>query len=93
MSDETDTRDRVIRMEIELEHVKKDIKNVSDSVARVDAKVDHVDAKVDEIKELLTQAKGGVNMLRFIIWLSGTGLFVGLVTYGKPILVFLAGIR
>lgn len=86
MIDHTDTRDRVITLETEVKHLSK-------SVDKMNGKIDSVEAKVDNLTEIMTQAKGGVNLLRFIIWLSGTGIFVGLVTYGKPILVFLAGLR
>lgn len=84
MSDETDTRDRVIRMEVELEQVKRDIKAVKDSVG-------DVDKKVDEIKDILTQAKGVQNVFRFMIWLSGTSLFVWVATYSKSVLAMFSG--
>lgn len=86
MIDHTDTRDRVIALET-------DVKHLSKTVEKLNGKIDDVDAKVDEIKSLLTQAKGGMNLLRFMIYLSGTSVFVGLLTYGKTILIFLAGIK
>lgn len=77
-------RDRVIRMEVELEQVKKDVKAVKDSVAEVDA-------KVDEIKEILTQAKGVQNVFKAMIWLSGTSLFVWVATYYKAFIALFSG--
>lgn len=84
MSDETDTRDRVIRMEVELEQVKRDIKAVKDSVG-------DVDKKVDEIKDILTQAKGVQNVFKAMIWLSGTSLFVWVATYYKAFIGLFSG--
>lgn len=84
MSDETDTRDRVIRMEVELEQVKKDIKEVKDNVSEVKG-------TVDEIKDLLTQAKGVRKVFQIMIWLSGTSLFIWVATYSKAFLIMLLG--
>lgn len=79
MSDfETDTRDRVIRMETELKTLKKDVEDVS--------------KKVDEIHTLLTEARGAQKAIRFLIWLSGSSLFVGALTYYKALLTFFRGI-
>lgn len=86
MSDETDTRDRVIRMEVELEQVKKDVK-------AVDEKVDDVKKAVGEIKDLLTQAKGAQRAIQFLIWLSGTSIFVWVVTYSKSVLALFQGLK
>lgn len=84
MSDETDTRDRVIRMEVELDQVKKDIKEVKDNVSEVKG-------TVDEIKDLLTQAKGVQNVFKVMIWLSGTSIFIWIATYSKAFLIALIG--
>ena len=86
MIDHTDTRDRVIALET-------DVKHLSKTVEKLNGKIDDVDAKVDEIKELLTQAKGGINVVKFAVWISGTSLVVALVTYGKAIVLFLAGLK
>jgi hypothetical protein len=84
MSDETDTRDRVIRMEVELDQVKKDIKEVKDNVSDVK------DA-VDDIKSILTQAQGVRKVFQIMIWLSGTSLFIWGATYSKAFMLMLFG--
>lgn len=71
-------------MEVELEQVKKDIKEVKDNVSEVKG-------TVDEIKDILTQAKGVKNVFRFMIWLSGTSIFVWVATYYKSVVAFLNG--
>ena len=72
-----DTRDRVIRMETELEALK--------------AKVDSLDEKVDQLIDLLTQAKGARRTVQFLVWLSSTSIFVWLATYAKQISAFFKG--
>jgi hypothetical protein len=77
MSPDVDTRDRVIRMETELKALKED--------------VDKMGAKVDEIHTLLTEARGAQKAVRFLIWLSGTSVFVWAVTYYKALMAFFKG--
>ncbi|MDX1008854.1 hypothetical protein GOE08_18525 [Sinorhizobium medicae] len=77
MSPDVDTRDRVIRMETELKALKDD--------------VDKMGAKVDEIHTLLTEARGAQKAVRFLIWLSGTSVFVWVVTYYKAIMAVIKG--
>lgn len=77
MSPDIDTRDRVIRMETELKALKDD--------------VDKMGAKVDEIHTLLTEARGAQKAVRFLIWLSGTSVFVWGVTYYKAIVAVIKG--
>lgn len=77
MSPDVDTRDRVIRMETELKALKDD--------------VDKMGAKVDEIHTLLTEARGAQKAVRFLIWLSGTSVFVWVMTYYKALVAFFKG--
>lgn len=77
MTVETDTRDRVIRMEAELKSLKEDVEDVK--------------GKVDEIHTLLTEARGAQKAIRFLIWLSGTAFFAWFVTYYKAIVSILRG--
>lgn len=77
MSPDVDTRDRVIRMETELKALKED--------------VDKMGAKVDEIHTLLTEARGAQKAVRFLIWLSGTSVFVWVMTYYKALVAFFKG--
>lgn len=77
MSVDVDTRDRVIRMETELKALKED--------------VDKMGAKVDEIHTLLTEARGAQKAVSFLIWLSGTSVFVWFVTYYKAIVAVIRG--
>lgn len=77
MNVEIDTRDRVVRMEVELKALKED--------------VDKMGAKVDEIHTLLTEARGAQKAVRFLIWLSGTSVFVWVMTYYKALVAFFKG--
>lgn len=77
MSVDIDTRDRVIRMETELKALKED--------------VDKMGAKVDDIHTLLTEARGAQKTVRFLIWLSGTSVFVWVMTYYKAITAVIRG--
>lgn len=77
MTIETDTRDRVIRMESELETLKE--------------KVESLDKKVDRIHTILTEARGAKKTIQFLVWLSGTSLFVWVATYWKNIAAFIKG--
>lgn len=77
MNIETDTRDRVIRMESELKSLKEDVEKMG--------------SKVDEIHTLLTEARGAQKAVRFLIWLSGTSVFIWVVTYYKAIMAVLRG--
>jgi hypothetical protein len=77
MSPDVDTRDRVIRMESELKALKED--------------VDKMGTKVDEIHTLLTEARGAQKAVRFLIWLSGTSVFIWGMTYYKAFVAFLKG--
>lgn len=77
MSPDIDTRDRVIRMETELKALKED--------------VDKMGAKVDEIHTLLTEARGAQKAVRFLIWLSGTSVFIWAMTYYKALVAFFKG--
>lgn len=77
MSIEGDTRDRVIRMEAELESLKD--------------KVESLDKKVDKIHTILTEARGASRAIQFLVWLSGTSLFVWVATYWKNIAAFIKG--
>jgi len=78
MTDGTDTRDRVIRMETELKTLKEDVQQI--------------DRKVDEIHDILTQARGAQKTIRLLIWLSGTSVFVWSASYWKSIQAFFRGI-
>ncbi|RVL48495.1 hypothetical protein CN138_09210 [Sinorhizobium meliloti] len=77
MNVEIDTRDRVVRMEVELKALKED--------------VDKMGAKVDEIHTLLTEARGAQKAVRFLIWLSGTSVFVWVMTYYKALVALFKG--
>lgn len=76
-TDTRDTRDRVIRMETELKSLKDDVEKMG--------------SKVDEIHTLLTEARGAQKAIRFLIWLSGTSVFVWVVTYYKAIVAVIRG--
>lgn len=79
MTDDTrDTRDRVIRMETELEALKE--------------KVDALDEKMDKLVDLLTQAKGARRAIQFLIWLSSLSFVSWLTTYAKQIAAFFKGV-
>lgn len=67
MTPEIDTRDRVIRMETELKALKEE--------------VDQMRQKVDQIHSLLTQARGAQTAVKFLVWLSGTSIFLWLAQY------------
>lgn len=71
MTMESDTRDRVIRMEAELNSLKEDVEKMG--------------KKVDDIHTLLTEARGAQKIVKFFIWLSGTSVFIWFVTYYKAI--------
>lgn len=75
--DARDTRDRVIRMESELKALKEDVETMG--------------AKVDQIHTLLTEARGAQKAIRFLIWLSGTSVFIWVVTYYKAIMAVIRG--
>lgn len=77
-TDTRDTRDRVIRMEAELKALKDDVESMG--------------SKVDDIHTLLTEARGAQKAIRFLIWLSGTSVFVWFMTYYKSIVLFLRGL-
>lgn len=77
MTIEVDTRDRVIRMEAELESLKD--------------KVENLDKKVSQIHTILTEARGARKTIQFLVWLSGTSLFVWVATYWKNIAAFIKG--
>ena len=76
-TDTRDTRDRVIRMEAELKALKDDVETMG--------------SKVDEIHTLLTEARGAQKAIRFLIWLSGTSVFVWVMTYYKAIVAVVRG--
>lgn len=67
MSPDIDTRDRVIRMETELKALKEE--------------VDQMRVKVNEIHSLLTQARGAQTAVKFLVWLSGTSIFLWVSQY------------
>lgn len=71
MTMESDTRDRVIRMEAELKSLKEDVEEMG--------------KKVDDIHTLLIEARGAQKIVKFFIWLSGTSIFIWFVTYYKAI--------
>ena len=71
MTPEIDTRDRVIRMETELKALKEE--------------VDQMRLKVDAIHTLLTQARGAQTAVKFLVWLSGTSIFLWLAQYAELI--------
>jgi len=77
MTIEVDTRDRVIRMEAELESLKD--------------KVENLDKKVSQIHTILTEARGATKAIQFLIWLSGTSVFLWVATYWKQITAFVKG--
>lgn len=77
MTMETDTRDRVIRMEAELKSLKEDVEEMG--------------KKVDNIHTLLTEARGAQKIVKFFIWLSGKSVFIWFVTYYKAIMGLLKG--
>lgn len=77
MSIEVDTRDRVIRVEAELETLQK--------------RFEALEKKVDQIHTLLTEARGAKKTIQFLVWLSGTSLFVWVATYWKNIAAFIKG--
>lgn len=69
MSTDTDTRDRVIRMEAELKALKDDVEDMG--------------KKVDAIHTLLTEARGAQKTIRFLVWLSGLGVFTAGISVWK----------
>jgi hypothetical protein len=75
---ESDTRDRVIRMEAELKSLKEDVEDMT--------------KKVNEIHTLLTEARGAQKAVRFLIWLSGTALFAWFAAYYKAISALFRGL-
>lgn len=76
-NDTRDTRDRVIRMEAELKALKDDVEQMG--------------SKVDDIHTLLTEARGAQKAIRFLIWLSGTSVFIWIMTYYKAIVAVIRG--
>ena len=76
-ADARDTRDRVVRMEVELKALKDDVEKMG--------------SKVDEIHTLLTEARGAQKAVRFLIWLSGTSVFIWFVTYYKALMAVIKG--
>ena len=76
-TDTRDTRDRVIRMEAELKALKDDVEQMG--------------SKVDDIHTLLTEARGAQKAIRFLIWLSGTSVFIWIMTYYKAIVAVIRG--
>lgn len=78
MSMESDTRDRVIRMEAELKSLKEDVEDMGKKVA--------------EIHTLLTEARGAQKLIRFLVWLSGTAICAWFVTYYKAITALFRGL-
>lgn len=70
---ETDTRDRVIRVESELKALKEDVEKMG--------------AKVDVIHTLLTEARGAQKTIRLLVWLSGLGVFTAGISVWKWIAV------
>ena len=76
-TDTRDTRDRVIRMEAELKALKDDVELMG--------------SKVDDIHTLLTEARGAQKAIRFLIWLSGTSVFIWVMTYYKAIVAVVRG--
>lgn len=77
MSTETDTRDRVMALEVKVQHCTDTIEQLN--------------RKVDEIHDILTQARGAQKAIRLLIWLSGTSVFIWGVSYWKAITAFLKG--
>lgn len=70
---DTDTRDRVIRMETELKALKEDVEDMR--------------KKVDMIHTLMTEARGAQKTIRLLVWLSGLGVFTAGISVWKWIAV------
>ena len=74
---ESEIRERVVALEVKVQYL-------TDSV-------NSMDKKVDEIHTLMTEARGAQKAVRFLIWLSGTLVFVWGVTYYKAIMAVIKG--
>lgn len=72
-----DTRERVVALEVKVQFLTDSVKSMNE--------------KVDEIHTLLTEARGAQKAVRFLIWLSGTSVFVWVVTYYKAIMAVIKG--
>lgn len=70
---DTDTRDRVIRMETELKSLKEDVEQMG--------------RKVDQIHTLMTEARGAQKTIKLLVWISGLGVFTAGFTVWKWIAV------
>jgi hypothetical protein len=66
---DTDTRDRVIRMETELKELKDDFLEMR--------------KKVDQIHTLMTEARGAQKTIKLLVWISGLGVFTAGFTVWK----------
>jgi len=73
MMTDTDTRDRVIRMETELKALKEDVEQMR--------------TKVDQIHTLMTEARGAQKTIKLLVWISGIGVFTAGMTAWKWIAV------
>lgn len=77
MAPADDTRERVVALEVKVQFLTDSVKSMNE--------------KVDEIHTLLTEARGAQKAVRFLIWLSGTSVFVWVVTYYKAIMAVIKG--
>lgn len=84
MTTDVDTRDRVIRVGVELEAVKRDIDELK-------VQVTDMQAQISDIHSLLTQAKGAKSVITWLVAVGSSGIFVGMVSNAKAILQFLKG--
>lgn len=85
MSTETDTRDRVIRVGVELEAVKRDIDELK-------VQVTDMQAQIQDIHSLLTQAKGAKSVITWLVAVGSSGLFIGFISNAKAVLQFFRGV-